>query len=149
LDVIYNTLWRGFFDHSILWPHSLFPHLAVGLVWWLLRRVGRWPYGQTLAGLAAIGGLSHLALDVFVHGTPLLYPFSMQMFDVVATRVVQGDIRAYVTAPIFLCEPLALTLVALHWTLDRNLKPRVRAFVLTATLGGFAVFAGTFLLFLT
>jgi hypothetical protein len=114
-----------------------------------LRRAGRWPYGQTLAGLAAIGGLSHLALNVFVHGTPLLYPFSMEMFDVVATRVVQGDIRAYVTAPIFLCEPLALTLVALHWTLNHNLKPRVRAFVLTATLGSFTLFAGVFLLFLT
>jgi hypothetical protein len=37
LDVIYNTLFRGFFNHSILWPHSLWPHLSLGLAWWTLR----------------------------------------------------------------------------------------------------------------
>jgi hypothetical protein len=115
LDVIYNVLLRGFFNHSILWPHSLWPHLGLGLAWWALRRAGRWPYLQTLLGLAAFGGLSHLALDVLVHGTPLLYPFSLEMFDVVATRVVQGDVWAYIRAPIFLVEPLALALVALHY----------------------------------
>ena len=111
LDVIYNVLFRGFFNHSILWPHSLWPHLGLGLAWWALRRVGRWQYLQSLLGLAAAGGLSHLALDVFVHGTPLLYPFSMEMFDVVATRVVQGDVWVYLRAPIFLAEPLGSDVV--------------------------------------
>ena len=36
LDVMYNALFRGFFGHSILWTHSLFPHLGIGLTWWLM-----------------------------------------------------------------------------------------------------------------
>ncbi len=67
LDVIYNWLFRGFFNHSVLWTHSIFLHLGICLCWWLLRRSGRWPYVQVLLGLAAIGGLSHLALDVVSH----------------------------------------------------------------------------------
>ncbi len=120
LDVIYNTLFRGFFNHSILWPHSLWPHLGLGLAWWVLRRAQRWPYLTSLLGVATAGGLSHLALDVLVHGTPLLYPFSIEMFDVVATRVVQGDVWAYLRSPIFLAEPLALALAALHYKRQRT-----------------------------
>src|SRR6185295_16427529 len=55
LDVIYNALVRGFFNHSTLWTHSLFPHLAVVLCWYILRLSKRWPYLQTLVGLAALG----------------------------------------------------------------------------------------------
>ncbi len=120
LDVIYNVLFRGFFNHSILWPHSLWPHLCLVLAWWALRRAQHWPYLTSLLYLAAVGGLSHLALDVLVHGTPLFYPFSLQMFDVVATRIVQGGVWAYLKAPMFLVEPLALSLTALHWTLERR-----------------------------
>ena len=68
-DVFYNVLFRGFINHSVLWTHSLFVYLTIGLVWLLLSKMGRWPYLQMLIGLTAIGGLSHLVLDVIAHGT--------------------------------------------------------------------------------
>ena len=47
-DVLYNAIFRGFFNHTWLWTHSLFPYLGIGLFWLLLRLSGRWQYLQTL-----------------------------------------------------------------------------------------------------
>lgn len=114
-DVIYNAMFRGFVNHSILWTHSLFVYVGIGLLWWLLRRADRWPYGRVLFGLVAVGGLSHLALDMIAHNTPLLYPLSIRMFGIAPTRVVEGGIRAYLTDPIFLFEPLLFLFAFAHW----------------------------------
>src|SRR5687767_11210605 len=73
LDVVYNALFRGFFNHSTLWTHSLWPYLGLVAFWAGCRLLGRWPYARMLLGLAAAGGLSHLFLDVISHGTPLFY----------------------------------------------------------------------------
>ncbi|HXV42425.1 MAG TPA: metal-dependent hydrolase [Anaerolineae bacterium] len=176
LDVIYNTLFRGFINHSVLWTHSLFPHLCVGLCWWLLYRTGRWPYLQTLVGLMVTGGLSHLALDVIAHGTPLFYPISLTMVGAAPVRVVEGGFWTYVTDPIFLLEPLLLTLAAVHWILTGpdmknstqfvvswptpNLERlgrinewkstlQIRALVIIGLISGLILFTITFLLLLS
>ena len=39
-----------------------------------------------MIGLIAIGGISHLALDVVAHRTPLLYPVSLHMFGFAPSR---------------------------------------------------------------
>ncbi|MCQ3977827.1 MAG: hypothetical protein DPW09_30745 [Anaerolineae bacterium] len=175
LDVIYNTLFRGFINHSVLWTHSLFPYIGIGLCWWLLYRNGRWPYLQTLIGLTAIGGLSHLVLDVIAHGTPLFYPISLMMVGAAPYRVVEGGFWAYVTDPIFLLEPLLLTLAAVHlvltgpdvknWTQFVTFWPmtkferytrisewksriEIRALTVIGLIGGLILFTITFLLLL-
>jgi GAF domain-containing protein len=148
LDVIYNAVFHGFVNHSTLWTHSLFVHLTVALGWWLLRRIGRWPYLQTLVGLVAVGGLSHLVLDVSSHGTPLLYPVSLVMFGFPPERVVEGGFWAYLTDPIFLLEPLLLTLAAAHWTLSRKPTQRVRPLTLIVLTGVLVLFTVAFLLLL-
>ena len=145
LDVIYNALFRGFVNHSTLWTHSLIPYLGIGLIWWVLRHAKKWSLLQTLVGLIAIGGLSHLVLDVIAHGTPLLYPFSLRMFGIPPTRVVEGGIWAYLTYPIFLLEPLALALLAWHWTSNQNFRPRVRTLTLALLSVGFISFTAAFL----
>lgn len=147
-DVIYNTFFRGFVNHSTLWTHSLFIHLGIVMCWWLLRRVGHWPYLQTLVGLIAIGGLSHLMLDVLSHGTPLLYPLSLHMFGAPSPRVLEGGFWAYVTDPIFLVEPFLIAIAIAHWILSRNSTLRVKKLALFCLAGGWAVFTVTFLLLL-
>jgi hypothetical protein len=125
LDVVYNALFRNFFNHSTLWTHSLLVYLALGLLWLVLHGTKRWPYLKTLAGLIAIGGASHLALDVIAHGTPLLYPLSMTIFGAAPQRVIDGGVWAYLTDPVFLLEPLLLGVAAIHWTYQqRILSPR-------------------------
>lgn len=114
-DVIYNTLVRGFMNHSLLWTHSLFPYLALAIAWLVLRRLQRWPFLQMAVGLAAVGGASHLLLDVIVHGTPLLYPLSLQMFGWPPRQIVEQGVRGYVTHPLFLLEPLLLGTAVWHW----------------------------------
>ena len=148
LDVIYNALFRGFVNHSTLWTHSLIPYLGFGLIWWGLRSVKKWSFLQTAVGLVAIGGLSHLALDVIAHSTPLLYPLSLRMFGMPPTRVVEGGIWAYVTDPIFLLEPLGLTLLVWHWVSHQNLTRRVRTVMLALILVSFISFLLAFLWFL-
>jgi hypothetical protein len=146
LDVVYNALFRGFFNHSTLWTHSLFLYLGIGLLWWVLRHVERCSYLRTLMGLVAVGGLSHLALDIIAHGTPLLYPVSMMMIGIAPARVVEGDVWAYLTDPIFLLEPLAMTLAFVHWTLSRETTSRFRRFAVTAAISIFILFVVVFLL---
>ncbi|MBI5305118.1 MAG: hypothetical protein HY868_23505 [Chloroflexi bacterium] len=147
LDVIYNGLFRGFFNHSTLWTHSIFVHSAIVLGWLLLRRIGRWHYFQTLVGLAAIGGVSHLLLDVIAHGTTLLYPLSLRVFVApFAVRVLEGGFLAYVTDPIFLAEPILSTLALAHWIAQRRIAPRFKNAILVGLVGGLAVFTVAFLL---
>jgi hypothetical protein len=147
-DVIYNTLFRGFINHSVLWTHSLLVHFGIGLCWWLLRLFGRWPYLQTLVGLVAIGGLSHLALDVIAHNTPLFYPVTLVMIGVAPVRIVEGGVWAYLTDPLFLLEPLLLTLVAVHWTLHHESMRQLRRITLVVLASGLGLFVLAFLLFL-
>lgn len=142
LDVVYNALFRGFINHSILWTHSLFAYLSVLLVFRLLKQVKRWPYVQMLTWLTVMGGLSHLLLDVISHGTPLLYPVSLAMFGMPPARVVQVGLWAYVTDPIFLFEPCLLGLGAMHWIrhhVHNQQAQRVCLVVLTVGLGIFMV----------
>jgi len=148
LDVVYNAFLRGFVNHSLLWTHSLFVHLSIVLCWWLLHRIGRWPYLQTLVGLVALGGLSHLVLDMVAHSTPLLYPFSLMMFGIPPARIVEGGVWAYMTDPLFLLEPLFLTLAAAYWTLSRKPTPRVRTLTLIVLTSGLVSFTVMFLLLL-
>lgn len=148
LDVIYNMFFRGFFNHSTLWTHSLSMHAALLLVWWILQRIGRWPYLQMLVWLTAIGGLSHLLLDVIAHGTPLLYPFSMTMFGIPPTRVVEGGVWAYLTDPIFLFEPCLLALAAIHWAKHYLQDQRTQRSALVILITGVSVFIVGFLLLL-
>lgn len=148
MDVIYNAVFRGFINHSTLWTHSLFAHAGIVACWWVLRRTGRRPYLQTLVGLIAIGGLSHLVLDVLSHGTPLLYPLSLRMFGTPSTRVLEGGFWAYVTDPSFLVEPLLVALAVAHWCMGRKWAPPIKKIALFGLAGGLVVFAVAFLLLL-
>lgn len=149
LDVIYNALFRGFFNHSTLWTHSLFPYLGLVCFWWLICSIGRWPYLRTMIGLIILGGLSHLVLDVLSHGTPLLYPFSLHMVGAPSSRVLEGGIWAYLTDPIFLMEPLLITLAVGHWIVEhRKTTPKLKKIMLIGLVSGLAAFTLTFLLLL-
>jgi len=144
-DVIYNVLFRGFFNHSVLWTHSLFPYLGLALVWWLLGRNRHWPYLQTLVGLTALGGISHILLDAIAHSTPIFYPFSAVMVGAPSARVLQGGVSGYLTDPIFLLEPLLLTLAGVHWALTYRLSPRLRLILVVILANSLLVFTVTFL----
>jgi hypothetical protein len=101
-----------------------------------------------LVGLAAIGGLSHLALDVISHGTPLFYPFSRSLVGTPSARVLHGGFWGYITDPIFLLEPLILSLATAHWIVKRKPVPRVMKLALCGLLAALIVFSGVFLLLL-
>jgi hypothetical protein len=147
LDVMYNALFRGFFGHTTLWTHSLFPYLGMVAVWWCIRRVGRRLYAETFIGLITVGGLSHLVLDVVAHSTPLLYPVSMYMFGAPSTHVRDGGLWGYLTDPIFLLEPLLLFLAAAHWVAHRPyITPRLKMMASLGLAGGLVVFSVGFLL---
>lgn len=147
-DVMRNVLLRRFFNHSVLWTHSIFPYLGLGLVWLVLHILKRRPYLKAAAGLMTVGGLSHLALDVVAHGTPLLYPVSMMMFGVAPARVVEGGFWAYVTDPIFLLEPLLVGIALIHWVHRQNVEPRFERLILATTISGLVLFAMAFALLL-
>jgi hypothetical protein len=144
LDVAYNALLRGFFNHSTLWTHSVFVYLGLGLLWFVLRVSKRWPYLRTLIGLATVGGFSHLALDVIAHGTPLLYPLSMMVFGVAPARVIEGGVWAYVTDPVFLLEPLLFGMAIVHWLLGQQMAPRIQKLLVAVTICGLLSFVGIF-----
>jgi len=77
LDVVRNVLLHRFINHSVLWTHSIFLYLGLGLLWLVLHVLKHWPYLKAAVGLITVGGLSHLILDIVAHGTPLLYPVSV------------------------------------------------------------------------
>jgi len=146
LDVLYNAVFRGFFNHSTLWTHSVFVYLGFGLLWGLLRALKRCSYLRTLAGLVAIGGFSHLVLDVVAHGTPLLYPVSMMVFGIAPARVVEGGVWAYLTDPVFLLEPLLFATAIVHWAYRHQITPWRRRQILIVTVAGVALFSIAFLM---
>ncbi len=148
MDVIYNALFRGFINHSTLWTHSLFVHGGVAILWLLLRLGGRWPYLQMLVGLAAIGGLSHLLLDMVSHGTPIFYPLSMMVIGTGSARVIAGGFWSYVTDPTFLVEPALVTIMVVHWLLRQPWQPLHKRRVVVGVLSGLVVFCVAFLLML-
>jgi hypothetical protein len=148
-DVIYNALFRGFVDHSFLWTHSIFLHGSIALAWWIAHRSKRFPYLTMLLGLVALGGLSHLLLDVISHGTPLLYPLDMTVVGTPSTRVVLGGVRGYLTDPIFLLEPLLIAVALAHWAYY-HLRDRLRLLALIVVINGTLLFvAGYFALLST
>ncbi|HDQ73661.1 MAG TPA: metal-dependent hydrolase [Chloroflexi bacterium] len=146
LDVIYNALFRGFFNHSTLWTHSVFVYLGFGLLWFALHALNSQPYLRTWAGLVAAGGFSHLLLDVVAHGTPLLYPVSMWIFSLAPRRVVIGGVWAYLTDPVFLIEPLLFGIAIVHWAYQRKLNVRHRKWILIGITSGVVLFAVVFIL---
>lgn len=144
-DVIYNILFRGFLNHSVLWTHSIFMPLGFLIVALLLWRN---PYWRLLFGLIAFGWASHLVLDVIAHGTPLLYPLSMWMAGDPPPRVVMGGWRAYITDPIFLFEPLLFAIAGVHWFATIGLPRRVRVIGVLVCVNLFIVFMVVFLILL-
>jgi hypothetical protein len=147
-DVIYNIAWRGFTNHSTLWTHSLFPYLILVLILYGLHWTGRWFYLQSLIGLAIVGGLSHLVLDVIAHSTPLLYPINLTMFGIPPQRVVDGGFWAYLTDPIFLIEPILIGIMVAHWILQHSPTRYIRIVTLSILLIGLEVIVTSFLYFL-
>jgi membrane-bound metal-dependent hydrolase YbcI (DUF457 family) len=145
LDVVYHVLFRGFFNHSVLWTHSVFVYLILGAMGLGLRLGRRAPYLRAVLGLAAAGGLSHVLLDVVAHGTPLLYPLSMAAFGGPSRWVVEGGVMAYLTDPLFLLEPLLLCAAAVH-ALRRVAPPtRARRFLVALMWGAVGAFSLAFL----
>jgi hypothetical protein len=121
LDVIYNIITRGIVNHNVLWTHSLFLHGGIALIWLILRRTKRWHYGQFVVGLVAWGGLSHLALDMIAHNTPIFYPLSLRMIGIAPQSIVEGGFRAYLTHPLILVE-LALIVVMVAHAANQTLR---------------------------
>jgi membrane-bound metal-dependent hydrolase YbcI (DUF457 family) len=146
LDVLYNALFRGFFNHSTLWTHSVFVYLGFGLVWLVLYSLNCWRYMKTAVGLIAVGGLSHLLLDAVAHGTPLLYPVSMVYVSIAPERVVEGGVWAYLTDPIFILEPFLFGVAFLHWIRRREIPPTRKTRISWWVVSGLMVFAVVFAL---
>lgn len=136
LDVMYNVVFRGFFGHTILWTHSLYPYLGLVVIWWVIRQTGRWAYLRTMIELIAIGGFSHLLLDVVAHGTPLLYPVSLQLFGSSSLRELERGLWTYLTDPVFLLEPLLIGLALVHWiSYKLKAKPKTKKAALFGLAG--------------
>ncbi len=149
IDVVRNVLFNGFLNHSVLWTHSIFVYLGLGLLWLTLHNLEYGSFLKTAVGLATVGGFSHLLLDIVAHGTPLLYPVSMMIFGIAPARVVEGGFSAYITDPIFLLEPLFFGLAIIHWAHHRNIAPRFKKLILATTTSGLVLFAVAFILLCT
>ena len=139
IDVIYNIVVRGYANHAVLITHSIFPYLALGSVWLFLVLINRLPYIRLLFGLVAFGGLSHIALDVIAHSTPLFYPFSTRMIGNPPDSIFYGGVPVYLRHPLFLIEPFLLMLMVCHWIFTRDLAPcikwRLEGFVVGSWFG--------------
>jgi membrane-bound metal-dependent hydrolase YbcI (DUF457 family) len=126
-----------------LYTHSLFVHLVpavVALLCWFFR----WKYPAVLCGVIAVGGLSHLLLDVIAHNTPLFYPLSRQMIGSAPPAIAIGGTSNYLAHPLFLLEPFLLMLVAVHWVYSRDWPPQQRAWILALVIGGWLLFTLSF-----
>lgn len=149
LDVVRNMLFRGFFNHSTLWTHSIFVYLGFGLLWLGFRRSRKLAYFAMLMGIIAVGGLSHLILDLVAHGTPLFYPVSLIGFGIAPQRVVDGGVWAYLTDPIFLLEPLLIGIAVCHWICRReSLSLKTRKLFSAVVVCGVLAFVLAFVAFL-
>jgi membrane-bound metal-dependent hydrolase YbcI (DUF457 family) len=149
LDVVRNFLFRGFFNHSTLWTHSIFVYLGFGLLWFACRKFRKLAYFATLMGIIAICGFSHLILDLVAHGTPIFYPVSMIGFGIAPQRVIDGGVWAYLTDPIFLLEPLLIGIAAVHWLYQqKSFSDKARKRLLFVIVGSILTFAVAFLILL-
>lgn len=149
LDVVYNTVFRGFIGHTIVWTHGIFPYLGLALVSWLIGQSGRGLYVRTFIGLVALGGLSHVLLDAIAHGTTVFYPLSSQMFGSSSVRELEKGLWPYLTDPIFLLEPLLITLALAHWIAYRLQAAREsKKVALVALVLAWIGFSATYLLLL-
>ena len=70
------------------------------------------------------------------------------MVGAAPTRVVEGGFLAYVTDPIFLIEPFFLILVPVYWILNHKSISQAYRLTLIGLVGGWVLFAITFLLLL-
>ena len=145
-DVVYNALFRGFFNHSWLWTHSVFLYLALAILWWILRRWNQ--FAAMILGLMVLGGFSHLLLDVIAHGTPLFYPLTPLMIGSPSMRVTQIGVLGYLTDPVFLLEPLLITIAVIHWIVNSTLPIRVRVVGSIICINILIMFAVGFLMLL-
>ncbi len=146
IDVIYNIFFRGVFRHQTLWTHSIFIYMVFGGLWVMLRACQRWTYIRTIAGLMAIGGLSHLLFDLISHGTPLFYPLTMIGFEIAPQRVVHGGVLAYLTDPIFLLEPILLSVIIIHWIFSQKLSSSSKKSLLIMTISSVLILMAIFYL---
>lgn len=110
-DVVYNFIFRGFFNHSTLYTHSLLTYLVPVFLWAVCKFVFKWRYAAMLFILVAIGGVSHVFLDAIVHNTPLLYPLTHQTFGTGPKTIVENGVSAYVTHPIILLEVVMIAVM--------------------------------------
>jgi hypothetical protein len=148
IDVVYNTLFRGFTNHSTLYTHSLFPYLLLGIISIGLYAVHRAKYMQTLLMLIAFGGLSHLVLDVIAHNTPLFYPLSNAMIGNAPARITNGGIAQYITHPIFLLEPTLIIMGILYWIHHRDASSFAKRQLSRLLVAGWVVFIALYLIML-
>ncbi len=121
-DVIASLLFRGTFGHQVLWTHSIFGPLAVLLAGLLFTKYIRTSWIGTALNLFAAGWLSHIILDLLVHGTPLFYPLSMTGFELAPKSIVEGGLKAYLKHPLFLLEPLLIAGTFVHLLMTRTIK---------------------------
>ena len=118
VDVVYNLIFRGFFNHSTLYTHSLLTYLIPLFLWAICKFVFEWGYTAMLFLLVAIGGLSHVFLDAIVHNTPLLYPLTDQTFGTGPKTIGENGVSAYVTHPIILLEVVMIAVML--WSLRKR-----------------------------
>jgi len=123
-DVVYNAFFNGFINRSTLWTHSIFVYGIFGALWFGMYITHHREFLRLICGLIALGGLSHILLDVVSHGTPFLFPVSNAFVSLAPRRVMIGGFWAYITDPIFLLEPLLIgfTLAYFIWHLHAT-KP--------------------------
>lgn len=114
-DVVYNAVFRGFMNHSILYTHSIFPYGLLAIISIGLYAAQKGKFLQILLMLIALGGLSHLTLDVIAHNTPLFYPLSNTMIGNAPAQITNGGIFDYVRHPLFLLEPVLIMLGIYFW----------------------------------
>ncbi|MFN8493909.1 MAG: hypothetical protein U0350_40295 [Caldilineaceae bacterium] len=87
-------------------------------------------------------------LDVISHGTPLLYPLSLVAFGWPPQRVVEGGLWAYLTDPIFLCEPFLLGTAVTHWIWHNIPLKQARTLSIIVIMGFLVLFIAGYLYFL-
>ena len=115
-DVIGNLLFNRAFGHHVLWTHAIWAPVALLILCRLVLRSPRYLWANSAFNLFAVGWLSHIGLDLLVHGTPLFYPLSMIGFELAPSSIVEGGLWTYLSHPLFLLEPLMLIAAVLHWT---------------------------------
>lgn len=137
-DVVYNAFFNGFINHSTVWTHSIFLYSIFGAIWLGLYLAHQLEFLRLVCALIALGGSSHILLDVVSHGTPFLFPVSNAFVSLAPRRVMIGGFWAYVTDPVFLLEPLligfAIAYFIWHLKATRSLRLVGVGAVLTAWL---------------